>query len=240
MRFGARYATAPDLLEHVRIEQKRSAGAVIKDYRRVSIEEPEIPEEIEHAVGLLVHQNREDVGERRFFVAGRLAWQALRSSRGAAKEAHVIELGTARQLAPAVSSRPTSSRCCVVGPTDWLLVDRSCGWTDRKSHGRRCRVRTGFTPVPLSNDDHSERLDVPFVAVIGLHRSGSSCLAGVLHNLGVHMGEMLTGYEPTGGFEAAELMRICESAYPFPSTEPALPQTTIVVKLEALRRQGFV
>jgi hypothetical protein len=92
-------------------------------------------------------------------------------------------------------------------------------------------VRSGFTPVPLSIDDHSERLDVPFVAVIGLHRSGSSCLAGVLHNLGVHMGEMLTGYEPTGGFEAAELMRICESAYPFPTTEPALPQTTIVAEL---------
>jgi hypothetical protein len=90
---------------------------------------------------------------------------------------------------------------------------------------------TGFTPVPVSSGDHSGRLDVPFVAVIGLHRSGSSCLAGVLHNLGVHMGEMLTGYEPTGGFEAAELMRICESAYPFPSTEAALPQTRIVAEL---------
>ena len=90
---------------------------------------------------------------------------------------------------------------------------------------------TGFTPVPLSKDDHSGRLDVPFVAVIGLHRSGSSCLAGVLHNLGVHMGEMLTGYEPTGGFEAAELIRLCEAAYPFPRTEPALPQTTIVAEL---------
>jgi len=94
-------------------------------------------------------------------------------------------------------------------------------------------VSTGFTPIPLSSEDHSGRLAVPFVAVIGLHRSGSSCLAGVLHNLGVHMGEMLTGYEPTGGFEAAELMGICEAAYPFPSTEPALPQTEIGA---ALRR----
>jgi hypothetical protein len=47
------------------------------------------------------------------------------------------------------------------------------------------------------------------------------------------MGEMLTGYEPTGGFEAVELMAICESAYPFPSTEPALPQNEIFA---ALRR----
>ncbi|HST24592.1 MAG TPA: hypothetical protein VLJ76_01245 [Gaiellaceae bacterium] len=67
--------------------------------------------------------------------------------------------------------------------------------------------------------------------MIGLHRSGSSCLAGALHNLGVHMGERLTGYEPTGGFEAAELMAICESAYPFPRTEPALPQTEIFAEM---------
>jgi hypothetical protein len=45
------------------------------------------------------------------------------------------------------------------------------------------------------------------------------------------MGEMLTGYEPTGGFEAAELVRICESAYPFPGTEAARPQTEIVAEL---------
>jgi hypothetical protein len=72
---------------------------------------------------------------------------------------------------------------------------------------------------------------VPFVAVIGLHRSGSSCLAGVLHNLGVHMGDNLTGYEQTGGFEATELMALCESAYPFPSTEPAISQAEIVARL---------
>jgi hypothetical protein len=80
-----------ELLERVRIEQEHpSVGAVINDYRRVSIEEPEIPDEIEHAVGLLVHQQREDVSERRCFVADRLP-PAPRSSRGSAEEAHVIE-----------------------------------------------------------------------------------------------------------------------------------------------------
>lgn len=57
----------------------------------------------------------------------------------------------------------------------------------------------------------------PLVAVIGLHRSGSSCLAGVLHKLGVHMGDRLSGHERTGGFEDRRLARICEAAYPFPS-----------------------
>lgn len=59
-----------------------------------------------------------------------------------------------------------------------------------------------------------------FVAVIGLHRSGSSCLAGVLHNLGLHLGNKFTGYEANGGFEAAGLATICEQAYRFPSISP--------------------
>ena len=64
----------------------------------------------------------------------------------------------------------------------------------------------------------------PPVWVIGLHRSGSSVTAGILHRLGVHMGNRLIGYENrgTGGFEAHGLAKICEQAYPFPATEPAV------------------
>jgi len=62
-----------------------------------------------------------------------------------------------------------------------------------------------------------------FVAVIGLHSSGSSCIAGLLHHLGVYLGRRLGGYygrNPAGrcGFEAKELARICERAVPFPAT----------------------
>lgn len=64
----------------------------------------------------------------------------------------------------------------------------------------------------------------PPVWVIGLHRSGSSVTAGILHRLGVHMGNRLIGWENrgTGGFEAHGLAKICEQAYPFPSMEPAV------------------
>jgi hypothetical protein len=58
-----------------------------------------------------------------------------------------------------------------------------------------------------------------FVAVIGLHRSGSSCLAMLLHKLGVHMGNVLGGYESTGGGEAVGLAQLCERAARFPSTQ---------------------
>jgi len=83
----------------------------------------------------------------------------------------------------------------------------------------------------------------PFVVVVGLHRSGSSALAGVLHKLGVHLGNQLGGYEPTGGFEAITLAHLCERAYPFPSTTLAVPREQLVGKLRSFidekRREAF-
>jgi hypothetical protein len=87
-----------------------------------------------------------------------------------------------------------------------------------------------FTPMPFASAAPTANA-MPFVAVIGLHRSGSSCLAGVLHLLGVHMGDLLGGFEPTGGFEAFDLAELCEDVYPFPQTEPRLPHGEVVRRL---------
>ncbi len=75
----------------------------------------------------------------------------------------------------------------------------------------------------------------PPVWVIGLHRSGSSVTAGILHRLGVNMGNRLIGYENrgTGGFEARGLAKICERVYPFPSIEPAVDLTVTKRQLRA-------
>ncbi|MCK6483033.1 MAG: sulfotransferase [Phycisphaerae bacterium] len=75
----------------------------------------------------------------------------------------------------------------------------------------------------------------PPVWVIGLHRSGSSVTAGILHRLGVHMGNRMIGYENrgTGGFEAHGLAKICEQAYPFPSAEPAVDREVTKRELRA-------
>ncbi|MCK6456322.1 MAG: sulfotransferase, partial [Phycisphaerae bacterium] len=75
----------------------------------------------------------------------------------------------------------------------------------------------------------------PPVWVLGLHRSGSSVTAGILHRLGVHMGNRLIGYENrgTGGFEARGLAKICEQAYPFPATEPAIDPAVTKRQLRA-------
>lgn len=72
---------------------------------------------------------------------------------------------------------------------------------------------------------------VTSVAVVGLHRSGSSCLAGVLHKLGVFMGRQLGGCEPTGGFEDLGFTRLCEAVFPFPTIERRLAVPVVAREL---------
>lgn len=71
--------------------------------------------------------------------------------------------------------------------------------------GFYCQVRQDWIPNKQ-----------PFVVVIGLHSSGSSCCAGVLHHLGLHMGNNLVGYH---GFEPATLARFLETALPLPNVQ---------------------
>jgi len=88
----------------------------------------------------------------------------------------------------------------------------------------------------------------PLVAVVGLHSSGSSALAGVLHHLGLHLGNKLVGYygnDPEGacGFEAIGLMNICEEAIPFPATQRKIKRGQLWAKLRTFinekKREAF-
>jgi hypothetical protein len=98
-------------------------------------------------------------------------------------------------------------------PASWL-----CGQAAGASNisGKETAERWwGVRAAPSSSD--SKR----FVAVMGLHRSGSSATAMVLHKLGVSMGDKLGGYESQhgGGGEAVGLAAICERAAKFPAAE---------------------
>lgn len=55
----------------------------------------------------------------------------------------------------------------------------------------------------------------PFVAIVGVHRSGSSMLAWIIQKLGVHM-----GYSLNGNCEARNLQVLCERLYPFGAVKP--------------------
>lgn len=96
-------------------------------------------------------------------------------------------------------------------PREWL-----CGQAEGKSNinGRTVPFRR-WAPAELLAADPERK----FVAVIGLHSSGSSLLALMLHALGVHMGNKLGGYH---GGEAAGLAKLCERFARFPSTRLAI------------------
>jgi hypothetical protein len=112
----------------------------------------------------------------------------------------------------------------VYAPREWI-VGQDEGYSD---------IRNASVPARFWAAASLEDKDLPdLVAVIGLHRSGSSCLAGMLHKLGVHMGDHLTGYEKTGGFEAIGLARLCEAAYPFPSTQLHITEEDLRERLRA-------
>lgn len=116
-----------------------------------------------------------------------------------------------------------SGRHKVYAPTTWI-VGQAGGPSDISGRVTQDRYWNGWGKGP-------RQVHRPPVWVIGLHRSGSSVTAGILHRLGVHMGNRLIGYENrggrgTGGFEAHGLAMICEQAYPFPTIERAVPIET--------------
>lgn len=103
-------------------------------------------------------------------------------------------------------------RLIAYAPSEWL-----CGQSDGVSDVCERPVRTRWW--------HQEPVDsdLPFVAILGLHRSGSSALAMLCHRLGISMGRKLTGYEGRhgGGGEAITLAWICENWARFPATSPS-------------------
>lgn len=100
-------------------------------------------------------------------------------------------------------------------PKEWLVGQREGKSDISFKHFNNDR----FWPSPSSLSGGHK--DVPFVAILGTHSSGSSCIAGMVHILGVHLGNNLTGYysqknKGNGGFEAAGLAHLCEKLLPFP------------------------
>lgn len=84
-----------------------------------------------------------------------------------------------------------------------------------------------------------------FYVILGLHSSGSSCLAGVCYHLGMYLGKKLVGYygrmdgsnrnspDRQCGFEAVGIRDICEKIIPFPEVKPRWAPGRIRNKLQA-------
>lgn len=107
-------------------------------------------------------------------------------------------------------------------PAQWL-VDQREGRSDVAGRQKSFVHWTDASEVP---DATSE----PFFAILGCHSSGSSALAGVLYNLGVHLGNTLTGLygpPPIRGGEALDLHTLFEQAAPVPTTQWRISQEEI-------------
>ena len=76
------------------------------------------------------------------------------------------------------------------------------------------------TPTPAITSDvttSTVAINPQVIAVVGPFRSGTSCIAGVLHTLGVSMGRQFMPSAPAnskGFFEAIGLRKICGMIYP--------------------------
>lgn len=118
-------------------------------------------------------------------------------------------------------------------PSEWL-VGQAEGVSNINGRKHEERFWPAANKIPVTSDQ--------VVLVVGLHSSGSSCLAGVLNHLGVFMGSrFIRGPWSSGSFEAAGLVRVCEAAMPFPTTNIVMPGDKIRRKLlEWTRRNSAV
>jgi len=83
-----------------------------------------------------------------------------------------------------------------------------------------------------------DRVKQPYLIILGLHSSGSSCIAGILHHLGVHLGLDLGGYygkDPltSCGFEAKELTSILEHCIGFPDLQTRVAPDVLQLSLSS-------
>jgi hypothetical protein len=149
-------------------------------------------------------------------IVGHTRWKAAKQLNLAEVPVHVatdLEPEAVKAYQALVLGHNVSKESIAVYVPDRWMV----GQLPTKSNicGRKWKQTRFFNDA--RNADHS---DSPFFAVLGPHRSGTSCVAMVMHHLGVHMGNELGGYEATGGGEAIGLANLCENAMRFPAIEP--------------------
>lgn len=121
-------------------------------------------------------------------------------------------------------------------PGDWLLGQAE-GKSDISGRTPPDRFWKGASTIA-----EIDPTTLPFIAVIGLHSSGSSCLAGTLHHLGCHLGNQLVGYygkdpDKLCGFEAVGLANLCERAIKFPEAKLKMKRGGIYHALKAFINQ---
>lgn len=122
-----------------------------------------------------------------------------------------------------------SRRINVYCPDEWL-VGQADGFSN--IYGRHVPIRFWANAASLERKQMDTLL--PVVAVLGPFRSGTSCIAGMLHNLGVSMGEAFEPpqpYNPKGNYEALWLAKMCREFFREPEMRESVPYVERVKRL---------
>ncbi len=117
----------------------------------------------------------------------------------------------------------------VYAPVSWLV-----GQCEGKSD-----ISIKHLPDRLWEPKRMTKLPPTIIAVLGSFRSGSSCVAGAMHSLGINMGKVWFQANksacPKGSFEAKFLHKACMTCYPEPSFAAAV---TYQKRVELLKSWG--
>jgi len=121
-------------------------------------------------------------------------------------------------------------------PREWLVGQRA-GPSDVSGHKKFPSDRWW---KPAEKTGVVKRTRTPFFAILGLHSSGSSALAGVCYHLGLHLGNKLVGYHgkpPVRGGEAIWIAQFCERVANFRQVQRCLTSAQIQFQLTPFVRQ---
>ncbi|GAB4133018.1 MAG: hypothetical protein Kow0040_14690 [Thermogutta sp.] len=126
-----------------------------------------------------------------------------------------------------------SGKIPVFCPAQWLVGQRA-----GKSNisGRENANNQFWRGAELVWRHHAPQLN-PVAAVVGPFRSGTSCVAGILHALGISMGAQLPSpeqtkrFNPKGTFEAVWLAKMCRRFFNEPEMIEQVPRPQRIAEL---------
>lgn len=121
-----------------------------------------------------------------------------------------------------------SGRFKIYAPSRWL-IGQAEDFSNIRGAQLPARSWAGSIRIRPTQDEHlaPPKQNVPIIAVLGLIRGGSSCTAGVLYHLGVHVGRYIRKgdqHNPSGYFEPRWLSQQLQRMYSDPKLSAWWPR----------------
>jgi GR25 family glycosyltransferase involved in LPS biosynthesis len=125
----------------------------------------------------------------------------------------------------------------VLCPPRWLVGQAAGRSTianrDVEDRFWRDAAQVSKAPIATAGEAPARLADRPVIVVLGPFRGGTSCTAGLLHQLGVNMGASWSTIRgnPKGTFEARQLAQFCRQAYQEPQLTERMSRSRRVAGL---------